>query len=313
MITLSNFFNLIFYSISLILFFNFNRIFIFWMLTEINLLLFIGILLSFIGNTYKQEIFDIVLFYFIIQSLSSIFLLRDFFFFDNLVIFKLDIFFIGSILIKLGIFPFFYWVYKITDFLKSFNLWILLSLQKIPFFIFLFRRFDKNISVYMLRSLIFGSILIFFSKNFTQILVSSSIILRFLIFFMYEIRIFIYLLFFYFYTNFLFILITSYLKNGKFNLNLISNLNIYIFLLGLSPFSLFFFKFDLINSFFLNLGFWEVLFFFFFRFLSLFGYMSYSFKIFFSNLEPYVYSMEFEIKITFFLLRSLFFFFFILC
>lgn len=70
--------------------------------------MFIIMMYALSGKEYKQEIFDLVLFYFLIQSIASIFLLRDFFFSEDFFIFNSDLIFLVSILIKLGIFPFFY-------------------------------------------------------------------------------------------------------------------------------------------------------------------------------------------------------------
>lgn len=149
------------------------------MVTEINLLLFICLMFIFIELEYKNEFQDLILFYFVIQSVSSIFILRDFFLSIDFFLFNNDGLFLIAMLLKLAIFPFFFWIFKIRRYVRILSLSLILRIQKIPFFFVLFRCFDKALIYILIGSFIRGSLLIVFRFNFVGIIVSSSISYRF--------------------------------------------------------------------------------------------------------------------------------------
>lgn len=301
-----------FYFLRVIIFINYSSPFIFWIFTELNLLMFIIMMYALSGKEYKQEIFDLVLFYFLIQSIASIFLLRDFFFSEDFFIFNSDLIFLVSILIKLGIFPFFYWIYKVSNFFNFYSLVLVLTIQKIPFFSFFFSSINSNLIYILLFSFITGSILVFYSSNFIFLMVSSSIRARFWIFYIYSIRFFFFLIYFFVYSFFLYLLFNNYLIESKIGFNLYFNITLFMFLLGLPPLSLFFFKLYLINFFLLNTGNFEIFVFWLFRLISLFGYIGYRFKRFYTNIDLYFLSTKLDLKIYFFFLSLIFFFLFLI-
>lgn len=301
-----------FYLLRVIIFINYSSPFIFWIFTELNLLMFIIMMYALSGKEYKQEIFDLVLFYFLIQSIASIFLLRDFFFSEDFFIFNSDLIFLVSILIKLGIFPFFYWIYKVSNFFNFYTLVLVLTIQKIPFFSFFFSSINSNLIYILLFSFITGSILVFYSSNFIFLMVSSSIRARFWIFYIYSIRFFFFLIYFFVYSFFLYLLFNNYLIESKIGFNLYFNITLFMFLLGLPPLSLFFFKLYLINFFLLNTGNFEISVFWLFRLISLFGYIGYRFKRFYTNIDLYFLSTKLDLKIYFFFLSLIFFFLFLI-
>lgn len=306
---ISQLFLIWFYFINIVLFFNFNRPFIFWLITEINLLLFISIMWIFIDLEFKHSFQDLMLFYFIIQSLSSIFILRDFFLILDFFTFNSNLLFIIAILVKLAIFPFFFWIFKMGSYLNSISLTFILRIQKIPFFLVLFNSINFLVLVFIIFSMIAGSIMILYRKNLVFMLICSSVIYRFWIFYIYNIRLFFFILFFLFYSILIFLVLTIE-RQLFFNSKGWFYLLIFIFFLGLSPMRLFFFKFYVVNILYSNYDLIELLIFWTFRFISLFGYIKFSHKRFFKKLEVVNTIKSSEIfKSIFWYVRLIFFFF----
>lgn len=300
------------YFARLFLFINFTSPFIFWILTEINLLLFVCLLLMLGGIRFKKEINDLILFYFIVQSLSSIFILRNFFFCGDFFIFNYGNIFLLAILIKLGIFPFFYWVFKLARFINSCSLPLLLGFQKIPFFMVLFSMENSILMVLISMSLLSGSLMIIWSNTFVNILVCSSISYRFWTFYLYGIRAYLFIFFFSIYSLLLYLMYHSYLENTESRASKWFVIFLYMFFLGLTPLSLFFFKILVVQFVFTRMGISEILRFWVLSFLGLFGYMKFSFKSFFSSVT--VYSNIFKsifLKALFYFARIIFFLFFL--
>ena len=296
------------YTFSLLLFLNYNRTFLFWVLTEINLILFVFIMVRFIETTYKQEFYDLVIFYFFVQSISSIFLLRDFFFSGDLFIFNCEAIFFLALTLKLGIFPFFFWAFKLCDYLSLFIFWLILTLQKIPFFLIFFSNFNNWLILILVFSFIRGSVLILFSNRFNFIIVSSSVLSTFLIFYIFRLDFLFFFFFFFFYSVRIFLLLKVYFKDYNSRLNFLVILFLFRFFLGLSPLSLFFFKLSLTTFFSLYASSLELLIFWGFRFLALFGYMKFCYFLFYRGTNFYFYSVSYEKKIIFFFLSMVFFY-----
>lgn len=303
---ISQIYYIFFYLISLILFLNFRSPFIFWVVTELNLLLFILLMYNDL-NEEKQEYHDLILFYFIVQSLSSIFILRDFFFSLDFFIFNSDLIFLLAILIKLAIFPFFYWIFKISNFLNIYSLTALLSLQKLPFFLVFFSSQRRYFIILILMSFLRGSFLILFRNNFINILICSSITYRFWTFYLYTFNFYLFILFFIIYMIVIFLFLSRYNMKDSNNVFIIF---LFIFFLGLSPLRLLFFKFIVVSHLAERFRLNEVLFFWFFRFLTLFGYIKFSYKSFFYKFYLYTLSVGYTIKSFFFFFSTIFFFFF---
>lgn len=301
-----------FYMVRILLFLNFSRPFLFWILTELNLLFFIGLMFTLIRFEYKQEIHDLILFYFIIQSLSSIFFLRDFFFSLDFFIFNSDLIFILSMMIKLGVFPFFYWVFKVSRFVNVLIFVLILRIQKIPFYLVIFSSFNEKILFFLLGSFISGSLIIFYSSRIFNLLVCSSVSYRFWIFYLYNYRLFFFLFFFFIYRLVIFFFLRLYSINFRYQKNFVFLLILVSFFFGLAPLRLFFFKFFIIYLLDSNFFLYEIIFFWFFSFLSLFGYIKFFYKVFFSFNNFYLFRDSSFLKIFFFFLIVIFFFFFII-
>lgn len=310
MITSKSYLTLI-YFVRIILFLNYTRPFIFWVMTELNLILFIFMIVRIDGLKYKQEIHDLIIFYFIIQSIASILILRDFFFSREFFIFNSEMIFICAILIKLGIFPFFFWIFKVSQFLNKKALCILLTLQKVPFFFVLFNSFNFSLSFILFFSFISGSVLIFYRLDIIFLIVASSVASRYWIFYLYSYSFFFFIFYFSLYSIFLFSFFYRIEYNFLNSLNSLFFIFLFTFLLGLSPISLFFFKFYTMFFFLINYKVLEIVSFWILRFLCLFGYRKFFFKSFFFNFEIYSSVFYFYLKNFFFSFSILIFFFFL--
>nr|UKT60462.1 NADH dehydrogenase subunit 2 [Amblyomma americanum]UKT60475.1 NADH dehydrogenase subunit 2 [Amblyomma americanum] len=164
--------NMMMWLILLTIFISFSSSswFIFWLMMEMNLLLFIPIL-----NNKKIINSNLMITYFIIQSFSS-----SLFFFSSLnflilqsVLFKsiMNV----SMMIKLALIPFHFWLTSLSEMINFPSLFMLLTMQKlIPLFV-LTNFLMKFMIFFILISSLLGSLLALNSKTFKKILIFSSI------------------------------------------------------------------------------------------------------------------------------------------
>nr|YP_044778.1 NADH dehydrogenase subunit 2 [Amblyomma triguttatum]BAD24951.1 NADH dehydrogenase subunit 2 [Amblyomma triguttatum] len=147
-----------------------NSWFIFWMMMEMNLMFFIPIL-----NKQKMTNSNSMITYFVIQSFSStIFIMMAILnFITYFYMFK--ILMIISIMIKLAIIPFHFWLISISEMIEFNSLFFILSLQKfIPLFIL--SKFNSQFMImFALASAILGSLSAMNSKMLKKMLIFSSI------------------------------------------------------------------------------------------------------------------------------------------
>lgn len=232
------------YVFRIFLFFNRIKIFFFWVFLEVNMAIFIWILYKFNSfNIEGYENFYNIIYYFFIQRLGSIiFFLCCRGIFENLISF-VDWIICLSLVIKIGIFPFHFWVFKFGQVRGLFHLFLLLTIQKLPLF-FLTKNFYCQFFVeFLFVRLVIGSFFIFIAKNFKELCISSSIYSRiwFYVFLLYSNIMFLFNYGFYslfmilsrlYYNN------ISILKSNKLVISIL-----FFFLAGFPPFSLFFCKF----------------------------------------------------------------------
>lgn len=310
-------FILLFLFLSSILVFSFSDPIIIWFLIEINNFLFISLISLSIKN--KKRIF----LYFLIQIFASTIFIFSFtfnyLFINNFFIFTSII----SLFIKLGIPPFHYWIPLLSIYLNWDLLIIFLSLQKIiPFYIISFLiNFNNNlfINIFIIISIIFCIIIppikIINIYNFKKLFIYSSINQsRWIILLIYFSNI-IWLIYFLFYSLFLFILI-SLLNLFKiffnFHLKLSKNFNLIILFTiinfaRLPPFSFFFIKWFRIFLFIFNSNFYLLLIIILFRsFIIIYIYINIIFTQIFFQLNK-IKLISF-IKINFNIYYSLFIF-----
>lgn len=147
-----------------------NFWFIYWLIIEINIIIFIPII-----KNNKLESCNSIITYFIIQSFSSIlFFISSSIFVLNSSIY-IEILINIAILIKIAIIPFHFWLISIREFLDYNSLFFILSWQKIiPLFILSQIKIEISFFIRII-SLIFSSIIIFNLKIIKKILIFSSI------------------------------------------------------------------------------------------------------------------------------------------
>nr|YP_011017328.1 NADH dehydrogenase subunit 2 [Amblyomma naponense]WQF68991.1 NADH dehydrogenase subunit 2 [Amblyomma naponense] len=145
--------------------------FIYWLMMEMNLLMFIPIM-----NTNKKNNSNSMITYFVIQSFSS-----TLFFFSamNSSIFYqtyiFNYFMMISIMIKLAMIPFHFWLSSMSEMIDYSSMFIILTLQKfIPLYI-LTNLNSKMLIIFASISALFGSMFAFNLKSFKKILIFSSI------------------------------------------------------------------------------------------------------------------------------------------
>uniref|UniRef100_UPI0030FF3DB8 NADH dehydrogenase subunit 2 n=1 Tax=Bothriocroton auruginans TaxID=188736 RepID=UPI0030FF3DB8 len=147
-----------------------NFWFIFWTTLEINLMAFLPII-----NNKNISSCNSMISYFVIQSFSS-----SLFFMSSIMwtMEELNLFLIIiniSMMIKLGMIPFHFWVVSISETLKLNSLLILLTLQKvIPLFI-LTKMISSIFLIFSVASSIFGSLMAMSSKMIRKLMILSSI------------------------------------------------------------------------------------------------------------------------------------------
>nr|YP_010983049.1 NADH dehydrogenase subunit 2 [Haemaphysalis warburtoni]WOH23038.1 NADH dehydrogenase subunit 2 [Haemaphysalis warburtoni] len=147
-----------------------NFWFIFWIMMEMNMMMFIIIM----KNNKMENCFSMIM-YFIVQSFSSILFFMGASFSSINTTFLIEFFMNLSILIKLAMIPFHYWLISISEILDFNSFLIILSAQKIiPLFIL--TKIKMEISFFIsLISLMFSSVMAFNLKMFKKILIFSSI------------------------------------------------------------------------------------------------------------------------------------------
>lgn len=247
-----------------------------WILIEFNLLTFLLILFFLEGKTL-QRFFKLGLFYFLVQSIRSMIFLFYTVVSNFGYSFIREIFILLAITIKIGLFPTTFWTLQITPSISFLSLYFLLLFQKIPYLLLFFYFCPLVTEIFRLISLFVGRLFILLRIHLDWILVGSSVASTFWVFYLFSERL---ASFFWFFLSYGVILLTA-LFNRIFWRNLPIESRFYfwrlralfMFLVGLPPFSLFFFKVDIRT--FLYEGFKSLAFLFFwlFRLLGLTGYL----------------------------------------
>nr|UYX57264.1 NADH dehydrogenase subunit 2 [Rhipicephalus linnaei] len=156
--------------ISILISMSSNSWFIFWLMMEINMMSFIPIM-----NEFKLKNYNSMIMYFIIQSFSSsLFFISSFqysLFNTELFLSLINI----SILIKLGVIPFHFWLMLISESLNFNSLLILLTIQKIIPLLIIEKFLNKMMIPLFVLSSLMASILAMKYKLMKKILIFSSI------------------------------------------------------------------------------------------------------------------------------------------
>nr|YP_006234050.1 NADH dehydrogenase subunit 2 [Archaeocroton sphenodonti]AET63103.1 NADH dehydrogenase subunit 2 [Archaeocroton sphenodonti] len=147
-----------------------NFWFTFWLMMEINLMVFIPLM-----NSKNLMSCNAMITYFIIQSFSS----SLFFMGSLLILMNFSMFFkiiINiAIMIKLAMIPFHFWITMISESLDLFPLFIILTFQKMIPLIILTKCKSEIVLIFGMISSVFGSIMALNSKLLKKIMIFSSI------------------------------------------------------------------------------------------------------------------------------------------
>nr|YP_010324924.1 NADH dehydrogenase subunit 2 [Haemaphysalis qinghaiensis]UNO54053.1 NADH dehydrogenase subunit 2 [Haemaphysalis qinghaiensis]UNO54066.1 NADH dehydrogenase subunit 2 [Haemaphysalis qinghaiensis] len=147
-----------------------NHWFIYWIMMEMNMMMFIPIM-----KYNKLENCNSMITYFITQSFSSILFFMSASMICMNYSYFMEILINISILIKLAMIPFHFWLISISEMLDYNSFLIILTFQKIiPLFILFKMKTEISMFVSIL-SLMLSSIMIFNLKMFKKILIFSSI------------------------------------------------------------------------------------------------------------------------------------------
>nr|YP_009351819.1 NADH dehydrogenase subunit 2 [Rhinotergum shaoguanense]AQQ72858.1 NADH dehydrogenase subunit 2 [Rhinotergum shaoguanense] len=308
---LESFYFFLIYMFLITLFFSLNSLFMFWLLLEINLIIFVLFVSSmFDMNSYKTT--EQGFYYLIIQALGSLILLYSILMSDSSKMFYLEesFLFMISLSLKIGLVPLHFWIFKLSNYLKDAPMFFILTFQKIPTLFILFSSNCAFLLELTLVNLLFGSLMLFYSKEIKNLMVSSSIYstVWFFLFFLVSPLFFLIFLMNYFIFVFLMLklnkafFVSCY---GSFEKLLL--ILSFLFFVGLPPMGLFFFKFfslplllDILNEF-------SVFMVWIFTFVSTFAYFSFFYFWFFSNENLFFPSTtQYSFIFTFFLLMECF-------
>lgn len=222
-----------------------DRFYIFWIIIEIRTLVFIGIIISIFKNK-----FDSLLLFFIIQSIAALFLLFSF-------CIQSIIFITMSQLLKLAIFPFYFWFLSIIPFFPNFAFFLSRTIFKLPSLLMLSEFYllfsMKIVLISSILTLLVGSFLMIISSDFRFILICSSVANNSWLFFSQFVRVYFLSLYLTLYSFFL-VICLRLLKGSVFGLNYdCETSKTLIFLListlaGLPPFPIFFVKMFIVLS-----------------------------------------------------------------
>lgn len=270
-----SFFFFILYILFNFLLFFINSFFIFWFIIELATLTFVGF-----GYSVFKNIFSYLILFFILQSVSSIGIFIGFY---TTLSFILSFFF----LIKLSMFPFFFWFPALIVFFPNISLFTALTVFKIPPFlmIYTFSAAFSNIIIICssVLTLIVGGIYIYFSNDLRFILISSSVANNSWFYLSTLRSLATFTVFWLFYSSFLFLFFvfigTNYKQSFSFFDRLVFLLYILLILLsGFPPSPLFFIKVYIISTICLVSGFSFLIVFILSSFLVILSYLSFFLK-----------------------------------
>lgn len=227
------------YLVFLYFIFCLDSFFIFWRAIELRTLVFMGISYSRFKNNFSS-----LLVFFIIQTISALSLLV-FFLVDRVMGFTF------SILLKLSMFPFYFWYVNLLLSFPNTILFFSRTLFKLPsIFImnyFFFLLSTKVIIISALLTVFFGAVTMLNRIELRLVLIASSVVNNSWFYFSQSISLTLFYFYFFVYSTFLFILLSSHRDLITFNSFRFDYINILLFtslltISGLPPFPLFFLK-----------------------------------------------------------------------
>lgn len=233
----------VFYVFLLFLLFCRRNFFIFWIIIELRTLVFIGVSYSLFKNNFSS-----LLLFFIIQSLSAFSILL-FYFSHSTLGFTL------SLLLKLSIFPFFYWYINLLPNFPNSMFFFSRTLFKLPSVFILINFYYIIRFLLLFFSAIFtiflGAVIITIANDLRFVLICSSVVNNSWFMFSQYVRSFLFIAYFTLYSTLLFYLLCLITTQSNYSFaHLLSNSHLVLLCLftiaGLPPFPLFFIKIVLV-------------------------------------------------------------------
>lgn len=270
-----------------------DTFFIFWSLMEIRTLVFMGIRYSLFKNNFSQ-----LLTFFIIQTISA---------FSVLVFYVIgwSLAFTVSILLKLSMFPFHFWYLNLIPFFPNLVLFISRTIFKIPsmlLLLFFYINLDLiSLIISVVLTILVGAMSIIFRNDLRFLLIASSVANNSWFILSILARVVLFSLYLFFYSIFLFIVLSSLgsLSSGALYKLSFSSSSLILFSLvsiaGMPPFPVFFMKISSVialSSLFLGSRLY-IFFIMLFSVLILLGYLKFCFSLImnvFSNQQSFILS-----------------------
>lgn len=295
------------YAFFILIFLSSNSLVMYWLLTELNLILFIVMIHKFKPGLRFNK-FSLLLFYFVVQSLGRIVLIIRFCFIESGESFYKWIL-IAGVVLKIGLWPLHSWFFLFSLNLSSFFFFLIVRIQKFPGIILLFSLNFEILVLTLTLRIVFGCFFLFQSVDLFKALACSSLYSRFWFYLFFLHSLINFFMFFIVYVISIFLVcimkdVFNIYKRFTLIFILISCL---IFLSGLPPFSMFFFKFRLIENLynFINRTIWLSLWG--FSFLALIGYFKNLYFVMLRNY--YFYSVSTKNRLVNLMFFIIFFFF----
>lgn len=238
------------YLMVLMFLFTISNFYVFWLYIELLTLLFMGIRFTLFVNRYSQLIL-----YFLIQTIAS---------FNILVFYILgySYLFLFSLLLKLAMFPFFFWYINVLYRFPNFIFFFVRTFHKLPPLLLLHQFYDQRsvyfIIVSVIFTLLFGGFYMLVISDMRYLLIVSSMVNNsWLVMAMLTGNFSIFILFFLIYSINLFLLVALLNNFSKFISTLTYNHSSYLLVMfvllvnmaGLPPIPMFLSKFLVIYNF----------------------------------------------------------------
>lgn len=232
------------YLMRVLMFLNMSSMVSFWITLEINILVFIYMIRR-IFPDQESEGSMMCFRYLVSQSIGSIMFITGSILVRGQESFIFQIYMIIGLLIKIGIFPFHRWVYNLCASIPIILVALLLTIQKIPVLLLLtYIKLEVSYSIITLRS-IFGSLFLIYRENIRELIVSSSLYFTFWVWVIFQLRSIWFMVIYILYAIRTIIVLGASENINKGIIESSEKLNIVIsiiFLVGIPPIRMFFFK-----------------------------------------------------------------------
>lgn len=291
--TMFKFFSFSLYFLGVVIFFNSSSRLFTWILIEINLISFVLVSLDpkdYVNNTNCS----FLLFYFLVQSRATLLFLSSFFCENFLGFLDGELMFVIGIIMKIGLFPLFFWVFLISDHIGITRLILLLTIQKIPLFMILFSSDSFLLYIVIFLSFLSGSLIVFFSQSLPFLIISSSVSYSLVLYLFFIIRPWPFFRFFFVYRLFLSLIFfqRNFWRLGEGGVHKFLMVMSFCFFAGLPPIGLFFYKILFTLNLFSFFSQTELFFFWAIRCLSLVGYTKFFYSFLYNFNSLYISNLS---------------------